>query len=741
MKYFFIFLTILFLYRGAFAANGAAIPNSQHDEFLRSNQSKIGWFQGSWYGIIPTVGPFWTLEKFDGSNWHELQQLEDKGTRVPDMVVDQKRRKLFILFPLPAKLYRFSYVNGAWVLDSNFPVSISGLADVSKNTPPALALAADGDLFINYMANYEIRIFYSSDAGLSWNNSPYIVRNVSNISSGLTDAIDFYWNGASYLGLFVAENSSQDYLFFRLKDTDDPSNSQNWQEESLPGSFHSDNHVNIVSDLDGNVYSIVKLGTGSSPTFVLFRRSSADGIWLYRELYSDGSNDTRPAACIDETGDQLKIYATIDDQIQMVSMSKDNPVTVSASDWSPAINNGSDIFNNVSVPCQPLGSSTGVLVCALNASDYNIWYQFTDISYTPPGDLVINEINSRVNRGASYIELHNIGSGSINLSDYAIDYFDNNATVATVSYPLSNTLPVDGYYVMAKDRSEFYSTYGFYPDMEVPDFPFDGGRDGIGLYHTGSPGRPLIDQFNQLGGLLSAWEEGQLFNRNETANDGANIYVDYWLAGTDKTGSPGERNDQSLPVSLAELSSVWNGRDVVVQWRTESELNNQRFLLYRQSFSSDDSVTQFLSEIPGNGTTSIPHIYSFVDTRCRRGSKYRYFLSTQDYDGRIHEYPQSTEITIPAVTGFTLFPAYPNPFNSRITISFQLASRSRIRTAIYDLLGNEVRLLADGFFSGGVHKLSWDARNNESIPVAGGIYFIRFDGADKHLVRKIVLIK
>lgn len=79
---------------------------------------------------------------------------------------------------------------------------------------------------------------------------------------------------------------------------------------------------------------------------------------------------------------------------------------------------------------------------------------------------------------------------------------------------------------------------------------------------------------------------------------------------------------------------------------------------------------------------------------------------------------------------------YPNPFNPKTNIHFDIKYASDIKLAVYDILGNEVSLLASGRFNPGTYAVQWDAVNHPS-----GIYFYRltFDGYTD--TKKLILTK
>ncbi len=88
-----------------------------------------------------------------------------------------------------------------------------------------------------------------------------------------------------------------------------------------------------------------------------------------------------------------------------------------------------------------------------------------------------------------------------------------------------------------------------------------------------------------------------------------------------------------------------------------------------------------------------------------------------------------------------LMPNYPNPFNPRTTIRYQLRVDSNVSLAVYTLDGKLVKDLAQGSRSAGFHSEDWDGRNNAGREMPSGVYLSRllaggFQGVQKmHLVR------
>jgi hypothetical protein len=90
---------------------------------------------------------------------------------------------------------------------------------------------------------------------------------------------------------------------------------------------------------------------------------------------------------------------------------------------------------------------------------------------------------------------------------------------------------------------------------------------------------------------------------------------------------------------------------------------------------------------------------------------------------------------------FALCQNYPNPFNSVTIISFEMGVPARISLKIYDLVGHEVRRLADGNYDAGSHIIIWDGRNQTGQEVSSGVYLYCLESAGFKEARKALALK
>lgn len=65
---------------------------------------------------------------------------------------------------------------------------------------------------------------------------------------------------------------------------------------------------------------------------------------------------------------------------------------------------------------------------------------------------------------------------------------------------------------------------------------------------------------------------------------------------------------------------------------------------------------------------------------------------------------------------------YPNPVKNATTIEYNLEGAAFVTLKIYDMAGNEVKVLQDGYQSAGTQRIEWNAKNSQGIDVGAGSY-------------------
>jgi hypothetical protein len=79
---------------------------------------------------------------------------------------------------------------------------------------------------------------------------------------------------------------------------------------------------------------------------------------------------------------------------------------------------------------------------------------------------------------------------------------------------------------------------------------------------------------------------------------------------------------------------------------------------------------------------------------------------------------------------------YPNPFNPSTTIEYALPQNAQVTLKVYNVIGQEVKTLANGVEPAGVHSIKFDATN-----LTSGVYFYRLQAGSFSQVNRMLLLK
>jgi hypothetical protein len=94
-----------------------------------------------------------------------------------------------------------------------------------------------------------------------------------------------------------------------------------------------------------------------------------------------------------------------------------------------------------------------------------------------------------------------------------------------------------------------------------------------------------------------------------------------------------------------------------------------------------------------------------------------------------------------SISCLQLFQNYPNPFNPETEIRFDLPRASFVTIKIFNILGEEIRILASNGYPAGSHTIRWDGRDRFGCVVSGGTYIYQLKSGDVVQTRKMVLIQ
>lgn len=88
------------------------------------------------------------------------------------------------------------------------------------------------------------------------------------------------------------------------------------------------------------------------------------------------------------------------------------------------------------------------------------------------------------------------------------------------------------------------------------------------------------------------------------------------------------------------------------------------------------------------------------------------------------------------VKGFEISQNYPNPFNPSTNIRYSLPRAADVKISVYNVRGQLVETLVEGYRAAGEYQVTWNAAN-----LAAGVYFYRFEAPGTAETRKMLLLK
>ena len=91
--------------------------------------------------------------------------------------------------------------------------------------------------------------------------------------------------------------------------------------------------------------------------------------------------------------------------------------------------------------------------------------------------------------------------------------------------------------------------------------------------------------------------------------------------------------------------------------------------------------------------------------------------------------------------GYALNQAYPNPFNPSTTISYEVGRTGNATLEIFNLRGELIRTLAEGWHFNGRHQVAWDGKDNSGMQVPSGTYIYRLSSTEVSFSKRITFMK
>ncbi len=179
------------------------------------------------------------------------------------------------------------------------------------------------------------------------------------------------------------------------------------------------------------------------------------------------------------------------------------------------------------------------------------------------------------------------------------------------------------------------------------------------------------------------------------------------------------------PKPPRNLTAVMDSGLVHLKWNKNTEADIFRYRVYR------DTVPDFIYD-----TTKIIAVISdttYYDDPPQKFISGNYYYKVTAIDSAYHQSPASEEAHI-NITGipeappivvehYNLLQNYPNPFNPSTTIPYRLKSPGYVKVMVYNLLGEQVKVLVNKYQSAGYYEVLFHPTATERQSAEGKIEF------------------
>lgn len=244
-----------------------------------------------------------------------------------------------------------------------------------------------------------------------------------------------------------------------------------------------------------------------------------------------------------------------------------------------------------------------------------------------------------------------------------------------------------------------------------------------------------------------------------SVTSGQDYYLAVYNGATIPPNSPIDiriQSDVPLPVELTSFTANLNGNGVLLQWETETEVNNYGFEVERNVSYSDqnDNIWEKISFLPGHGNSNSPKYYEFMDEINdfdfnSNVISISYRLKQIDLDGKFEYSKSNVEISADLLSSiknstlskeYKLNQNYPNPFNPTTVINFSIPVDSFVELNVFDVLGNKIKTLISDNRPSGNYSVEFDTSlNGKTIP--SGIYYYRLKSGNFTQTKKMIILK
>jgi len=92
-------------------------------------------------------------------------------------------------------------------------------------------------------------------------------------------------------------------------------------------------------------------------------------------------------------------------------------------------------------------------------------------------------------------------------------------------------------------------------------------------------------------------------------------------------------------------------------------------------------------------------------------------------------------------TLYYLSQSYPNPMTNKAKIDFTLPQEGHVRLAIYNILGQTIKVIVNEKIGAGFHSVYWDGRDQNGKEVSAGVYFYKMEAGEFSATQRLIVIR
>ncbi|MBU1679637.1 MAG: T9SS type A sorting domain-containing protein [Bacteroidetes bacterium] len=216
-------------------------------------------------------------------------------------------------------------------------------------------------------------------------------------------------------------------------------------------------------------------------------------------------------------------------------------------------------------------------------------------------------------------------------------------------------------------------------------------------------------------------------------------------------------NSSEIPKNI--INDLWNDASLqhrvgAAMWWVSGKTTYQSTLIqvlkefqgdiYGQVIGRSDSVSRF-------GNNDYSTVFSQAkEIRLRYIELWEWEYKNHTYDYLLKDfnswvdsiYNISTSVEAHSqLLQFSLSQNYPNPFNPETTIEYQLSEPDYVKIKIYDVKGELINSVDEGYKPSGNHQITWSGLNKIGTKAASGAYFYQLEASNRSEVKKMLLLK